>query len=104
MQRNSTFFFIALFIGALLFCLLFIDASISRRIDDKLVRDRREMVKVLNLTDLCLFTEARYARHPAMADLQTAFQDHPLALEHFPSGSLMAIPPHLRLHPARTDE
>ena len=48
----------------------------------------RIMVEKLQLTDLCLFTEARYTRHPSMADLHSAFQDHPLALDHFPSGSL----------------
>jgi hypothetical protein len=31
-----------------------------------------------------------------MADLNTAFQDHPLSLEHFPSGTLIAPPRHLR--------
>ena len=46
----------------------------------------------LGLVDLALFTEARYTRHPVQADLHSAFQDHPLALEHFPSGSL--LPPH----------
>jgi hypothetical protein len=53
------------------------------------------MVADLGLTDLSLFTEARYTRHLAQADLHTAFQDHPLAIEHFPSGSLVAPPPHL---------
>jgi len=55
-----------------------------------------EMAQVRNLhvTDLCLATEARYTRHPAMADRHAPFQEHPLALEHFPSGSLIlpAIP------------
>jgi hypothetical protein len=55
----------------------------------------RIMVQQLQLTDLCLFTEARYTRHPSMADLHSAFQDHPLALDHFPSGSL-ATPPRFR--------
>jgi hypothetical protein len=50
------------------------------------------LVRKLQLTDLCLFTEARYTRHPSMADLHSAFQDHPLALEHFPSGSLTTPP------------
>jgi hypothetical protein len=36
------------------------------------------------LTDPALFTEARYARHASQADRHAAFQDHPLALEHFP--------------------
>ncbi|MRR51392.1 MAG: hypothetical protein EG825_10825 [Rhodocyclaceae bacterium] len=46
----------------------------------------------LGLTDLALFTEARYTRHLSQADLHSAFQDHPLALEHFPSGSVMPSP------------
>lgn len=49
-------------------------------------------VAQLELTDLCLFTEANYTRHPTQADLHAAFQDHPMALEHFPSGSL-TMPP-----------
>lgn len=55
------------------------------------------LVRDLGLTDLALFTEARYTRHLSQADLHTAFQDHPLAFEHFPSGSLYGPPPHLRL-------
>jgi hypothetical protein len=55
------------------------------------------LARDLGLTDLTLFTEARYTRHLTQADLHTAFQDHPLAFEHFPSGSLHAPPPHLRL-------
>lgn len=51
----------------------------------------QSLVRTLGLSDLALFTEARYTRNPAQADLHSAFQDHPLALEHFPSGSL--IPP-----------
>ncbi|MFZ4859269.1 MAG: hypothetical protein ACOYL3_23065 [Desulfuromonadaceae bacterium] len=43
----------------------------------------------LHVTDLCLATEARYTRHPAVADLHTPFQEHPLALEHFPTGALI---------------
>jgi hypothetical protein len=44
------------------------------------------------LTDPALFTEARYARHASQADRHAAFQDHPLALEHFPAGALMPPP------------
>jgi hypothetical protein len=43
----------------------------------------------LGLTDIALFNEARYTRHPALADLHTAFQDGPASLDHFPSGSLV---------------
>jgi hypothetical protein len=56
------------------------------------LNEMARIVKDLELTDLCLFTEARYTRHPSQADLQTAFQDHPMAMEHFPSGSFMKIP------------
>lgn len=49
-------------------------------------------LRSLHVTDLCLATEARYTRHPAMADRHAPFQEHPLALEHFPSGSLV-LPP-----------
>jgi len=48
----------------------------------------------LGLSDLALFTEARFTRHPSMADLHSAFQDHPASLDHFPSGSLVLPPRH----------
>lgn len=49
----------------------------------------RQLVRELGLTDLSLFTEARYARHLSQADLHSALQDGPGALEHFPAGSLV---------------
>jgi hypothetical protein len=51
----------------------------------------RALTLRLCLTDLALCTEARYTRHLTQADRHAAFQDHPGALEHFPSGA--AIPP-----------
>ncbi len=51
------------------------------------------LVRRLGLTDLALFTEARYTRHPSQADRSTPFLEHPTALEHFPSGSVAARPP-----------
>ena len=56
-----------------------------------------QQVRDLDLTDLALFTEARYIRHLSQADRHTPFQDHPLSLEHFPSGSIILPPP--ALHP-----
>jgi hypothetical protein len=47
---------------------------------------------MLGITDMCLFTEARYTRHLSQADHFAAFQDSPMAFEHFPSGS-MTLPP-----------
>lgn len=55
----------------------------------------RTLVARLGLTDLCLTTEATYSRNPALTDARTPFQDHPAALEHFPSGALIGPPPHL---------
>jgi hypothetical protein len=49
----------------------------------------------LGLTDLVLVTEARYLRHLALADRHSAFQDHPLALEHFPAGAVLGAPAQL---------
>ena len=49
----------------------------------------------LNLSDLALWTEARYTRHPSQADLFSAFQDSPGAPEHFPAGSILSPPPAL---------
>lgn len=95
-QRKSNIFFIYLAVGVLLICLMFLDAAASRHFDSKSLRERREIVQMLKLTDLCLFTEARYTRHPSMADFNTPFQDHPMSLEHFPSGAIMAPPPHLK--------
>lgn len=96
LQRNSSVFLCACLLGVLLICLMFLDAAFSRRLDQERTRQRREIVRVLSLTDLCLFTEARYTRHPSMADFHTPFQDHPLSLDHFPSGSVLSVPPHLK--------
>lgn len=52
----------------------------------------RALVESVGLTDLALFTEARYARHRSQADLHSAFQDGPLSFEHFPTGTLIAPP------------
>lgn len=46
----------------------------------------------LGLTDLCLSTEARYTRHPAVSDPVVPFMDHPGAIEHFPTGSFWTPP------------
>lgn len=53
---------------------------------------RAELVRELGLTDLAIWTEARYTRHPSQADFFSAFQDSPGALEHFPAGSVVSPP------------
>ena len=82
----------------LLLGLMFVHAVYAREAAKLQLFEKAEMVQQLELTDLCLFTDARYARHPSMADMQSAFQDMPMSFEHFPSGSLMSPPPHLGKH------
>ena len=94
--RKSNFFFLYLAINLILLCLMFVHASFKKEAARGLIKEKGEMVRALELTDLCLFTEANYTRHLSQADLHTAFQDSPMALEHFPSGSLAAPPPSLR--------
>lgn len=78
----------------LLFSLTLLDAAWRSRIVDHAAN--RALVRELGLSDLSLFTEARYTRHPSQADRHAPFQDHPAALEHFPSGALLQLPPDLK--------
>jgi hypothetical protein len=93
--RKSTVLFISHGLLLALFFGLFAHAAISVRAAAPRIEASLLIVGRLGLTDLCLFTDARYTRHPSMADLNTPFQDYPLSFEHFPSGSLVPPPPHL---------
>ena len=95
MRRSLQFLFFTAFSLALCALLALHARSVRARADDEL-KGQVARLKNLQLTDLCLTTEARYTRHPALADRHAAYQDHPLALEHFPSGSLIMPSPHLR--------
>ena len=64
------------------------------RLADELPQ-KRELVRRLELTDLAIWTEARYTRHPSQADFFSPFQDGPSSLEHFPAGSVVVVPNHL---------
>ena len=74
----------------LLLTILMVSASISStsRVPD--LKANQQLVKNLMLTDLSLWTEARYSRHPSQADFFAPFQDFPAAIERFPAGSLTA--------------
>jgi hypothetical protein len=86
MRRSHAFL---LSLGALtaLCGLMFVHASLRQRAMNPALLERGHLVSELGLTDICLTTEANYTRHLTQADLTTAFQDHPLSLEHFPSGT-----------------
>ena len=65
------------------------------RISDE-IPQKKQLVQQLELTDLAIWTEARYTRHPSQADFFSAFQDCPSSLEHFPAGSVVAVPDAVR--------
>lgn len=87
--RGSTAAFLALSVMAALAFLALIHAFWRGGDNDRMMQNR-DLAFALDLTDIALFPEARYARHPNMADLHSAFQDGPLSFEHFPAGTLIA--------------
>ena len=88
-MRKSSLWFWYLAVSVMLLIIAFAHGAYRRDRSYESLRTTGALVRDLELTDLCLFTEARYTRNPSQADLHTPFQDHPLSLEHFPSGSLM---------------
>jgi hypothetical protein len=91
-MRKSSLLFLYLSVQILVLGCLFTHASYKKAVDLSRLQEKVNLVHRLGLTDLCLFTEAGYTRHLALADFHTAFQDSPMALEHFPSGSLVTHP------------
>jgi len=90
MIRCRFFFGTLLFLSMISAGLLVWAGSAKARYVRALLPEQQELVRSLGLTDLALWTEARYTRHPAMSDLFSPFQDHPAAFEHFPAGGLVA--------------
>jgi hypothetical protein len=99
MMRKSDVLLIGLCGSLILFMLSFADARWRSQSARPAIAERSALVAELDLTDLALFTEARYTRHLSQADLHSGFQDHPMGLEHFPSGSLYTPPRTLRSGP-----
>jgi hypothetical protein len=93
--RKSTVFLWWLAANIFVLGVVFVHAFVEGRNNTGALRERTNMVEKYELTDLCLFTDARYTRNPAVADLGTPFQDHPGSMEHFPSGSVIAPPAHV---------
>jgi len=88
--RKSDLFFVYLGTLSALLLLSLADAGIRGHVEAQRLARTAGLAADLELTDLSLFTEARYTRHLTQADRHAPFQDHPMALEHFPSGSLVA--------------
>jgi hypothetical protein len=94
-KRRSDIFLLWLVFNICALSLVFAHANFRGLNDEPFLKERMSIVQRGELTDLCLFTDARYARNPVMADFATPFQDHPSSMEHFPSGSIVAPPPHI---------
>jgi hypothetical protein len=95
MRKSDLYFIVILALGTAFFMILSVYPSRNACLHQTIMENQKREVRKLHLTDLCLFTEARYARHLSQADLHSAFQDHPMAMDHFPSGSLVMPPQHL---------
>lgn len=101
--RKSDIFFLLIAGGTILLFLIMAHGILTERKGTAVFRDNAELIRQYGLTDLCLFTEASYTRHLSQADLHTAFQDSPMAFEHFPSGAIAMPPKTLRILNERTD-
>jgi len=91
-MRPSHILFLILLFFLILDTMLYLHAT---RLQEALRSDHALQaiaVSGLGLADLCVATEARYTRHPAVSDAIAPFMDHPGAIEHFPSGSFWAAP------------
>ncbi|MER2538689.1 MAG: hypothetical protein ABTQ26_05555 [Azonexus sp.] len=95
MRRPSTLAFMMLALLGVLVVLIFAHSWQLTVTDQSRLLANRALVTQLGLTDLSLFSESRYTRHPSQADLHSALQDHPGAFDHFPTGSLISPPAHL---------
>ena len=95
MRRPSSLAFLLLALLGLIFVLIFAHSWRLTATEQSRLEANRTLVTQLGLTDLALFSESRYTRHPSQADLHSALQDHPGAFDHFPTGSLLSPPAHL---------
>jgi len=92
MRKHRLFFALTLLEVAVLAVLV---ASCRHRLDAALagpIPAQRALAGRLGLTDLAIWTEARYTRHPSQADRFAPFQDFPSSIEHFPAGSIVGPP------------
>jgi hypothetical protein len=103
LTRSGAFFTVLALLAAL-GLLAGLDAVRRHSGAEARIAANRALARWVVLTDPCIFTDARYTRHPSLADHHSPFQDSPLALEHFPSGSLAPPPAHLAGKASRRGE
>jgi hypothetical protein len=87
--RKADKFLLFLLGNLLLLGLIFVHAAIWTDANLPRLHEKIKIIKYLGITDLCLSTEASYTRHPSQSDWHSPFQSHPLALEYFPTGTIV---------------
>jgi hypothetical protein len=96
--RKSDFFLLYVLANVCVLALFFAFGHYRVKSNMAFLSEKADMVRSAGLTDLCLFTEARYTRNLSLADRNTPFQDYPFSLDFFPSGTIVEPPAHLRSH------
>ena len=93
MLPKQRVFFIVTAVEVIAFFALFLysHARVAQQ-ESTSIPAKTELARQLELTDLAIWTEARYTRHPSQSDRFAPFQDFPSSLEHFPAGSIVAAP------------
>jgi hypothetical protein len=94
-MRKPTFVAVFFLTGFVAIFLTVLDAGLRQDAAMDLLQRKAKLVSELGLSDLALFTEARYTRHLSLADRHSAFQNTPASLDYFPSGSLYQAPAQL---------
>ncbi len=87
-MRRTVYFSVFILTATVLLAGLLLHGALSA--EPGQLAAKRQLVQSLALTDLSIWSEARYTRHPSQADLFTAFQDYPGAFDHFPAGSILS--------------
>jgi len=90
-MRPVTRLFILLVVGISLQVWLVQAAHRSQQARTASEQQMQAIVAHLGLSDLCIATDARYIRNPAVTDPVAPYMDHPGDIEHFPTGSFWAV-------------
>jgi len=91
--RKHTWFIILTIAEVTVLLVILVQLGSQLKYDNEILMPaERVIVQRLELTDLSIWTEARYTRHPSQADFFSPFQDGPSSLDLFPAGSVAAAP------------
>lgn len=92
-MRPSVLFFCAILACATIQLVLVGVAGQRLQSSARSEQQMRTIIRTYGLSDLCIATDARYIRHPALSDRVAPFMDYPGSIEHFPTGSFWTPEP-----------